>query len=121
MPSVIYEASLTDAGDAVMGGTRVYYVAWEITTHGPAMHHYAQWDPYTETRAGYVQLGNDLTPGGLISGIGYDAPIWFNNDIGQWIVKPTLSGSDFTALLAQYVRWALTPGTEVHLVVFGDS
>lgn len=121
MPSVIYEDTLTGSGDSIMGGTRVFYVAWEITTPGPAIHPISSWDAYTLNRVGYWQLGNDLEPAGLISGIGWDEQHWMNWTIGQWVVSPTLSGADFTAQLAQYIRWSLSPGTEVHLYVFGDS
>lgn len=121
MPGVIYEDTLMGAGDAVMGGTRVYYVAWQITTPGPSVGSGPVWDPYTVLRAGYWQLGNDLTPAALISGLGWSDPHWINTEIGQWIAPPGEIGAEFSAALAQYVRWALTPGTSVHLYVLGDA
>jgi hypothetical protein len=121
VPSVIFEDTVSGTGESIMGGTRVYYVAWEVTTEGPTIHRPNSWDVDSVVRVGHWELGNDLAPLGLISGIGYGEQHWMNALSGQRIVIPTLSGADFTALLAQYIRWAIAPGTEVHIYVFGDS
>lgn len=121
MPSVTYEATLSGAGDAVLGGSRVFYVAWEITTVGPTIRYPHSWDPNTLLGAGFWQLGNDLTDLGLISGIGWAEPHWLASMIGQWIAPPGLVGTEFSAALATRIRWTLAPGTEVHLYVFGDA
>lgn len=120
MPSIIFDDTLTDLGDSVLGGTRVYYVAWEITVDGPVVHPPNAWDAYTTIGVGHFELGNDLTPAGSISGIGWSEPHWFNSAVGQWIVSPGQVGTDFTQEIAQYIRWAISPGTEIHLYVFGD-
>lgn len=120
MPSAIYEATLTDAGSAVLGGSRVFYVAWEITAEGPTVRRPHNWDPNTVLAAGYWQLGNDLTDLGLISGVGWAEPHWLYATIGQWIAPPGVVGADFSAALATRIRWVIAPGTEVHLYVFGD-
>lgn len=119
MPGIIYEDDLTDTGSAILGGTRVYFVAWEITIFGPTVRHPSYWDVDQYVGVGHWELGNDLTPGGAISGIGYDAPHWINAAIGQWISPPGDVGGTFNSAIAQYVRWAIAPGSEVHLYVFG--
>jgi hypothetical protein len=120
MPSVIYEDSVTDAGSAIMGGTRVLYVAWEVTVQGPMVRNPVVWDETALVAVGNWSLGNDLSSGGLILAVGFDAPHWINREVGQWIVPPGQIGADFSAAVAQYFEWNLSPGTEVHFVVFGD-
>lgn len=120
MPNVIYEDSLTGAGSAIMGGTRVYFVAWEVTTRGPLVRVPNAWDVDQLLGVGHWALGNDLTPGGLISGLGFDSPHWVNSEIGQWVAPPGQVGADFSSAIAQYIEWAFTPGTEVHVYVFGE-
>lgn len=120
MPSVIFEDTLTDSGSAVMGGTRVLFVAWEVTVEGPGVHTPNAWDVTSLIGVGHWELGNDLTPGGLISGLGFDSPHWINTEIGQWVAPPGQVGADFSSAIAQYIRWTISPGTEVHLYVFGD-
>jgi hypothetical protein len=120
MPSVIFEDSLSDSGASIMGGTRVFYVAWEITTRGPTARQPNVWDVDALVGVGHWELGNDLSSGGLISGVGYDAPHWIGWQIGQWIAPPGQVGTDFSAAIAQWIRWTFEPGTTVHLIVFGD-
>jgi hypothetical protein len=121
MPSVIFEDDLVDTGSAILGGSRVLFVAWEITTRGPNVRIPNSWDTDTIIGAGHWSLGNDLTPGGLISGLAFDSPHWLYADAGQWVAPPGQIGSDFSAAIAQYIRWSFAPGTEVHLYVFGDA
>ena len=121
MPSTTYEATLSGTGDAVLGGSRVFYVAWEITTQGPTIRHPHSWDPNTLLGAGFWQLGNDLTALGLISGIGWGEAHWLYSLIGQWIAPPGIIGTEFSAALATHIRWTIPPGTDVHLYVFGDT
>lgn len=121
MPFAIFDDTLTDTGESVMSGSRVFYVAWEITVSGPPVHTPSSWDPNTLLGAGYWQFGNDLSSLGLISGIGYGEVHWINSELGQWIVPPGSVGTDFSAAIATYIRWTLSPGTSVHLYVFGDT
>jgi hypothetical protein len=120
MPGVIYEDSLTDSGDAIMGGTRVYFYAWEVISAGANVRNPNQWEVNTLVGVGHIEFGNDLTPGGLISGIGWGKPQWLHTEVGQVVVSPGQSGTDFTSDIAQYIRWSFSPGTEVHLYVFGE-
>lgn len=120
MPGVIFEDDLSDAGESVLGGTRVYFVAWELISGGPTVRNPNGWDVNEWLGIGHFQLGNDLTPGGIISAVGYGDVHWLNSEVGQWIVEPGAVGSDFTSIIAQYIRWAISPGTSVHLYVFGE-
>lgn len=120
MPSAIYEDVLTGEGAAILGGTRVFYVAWEVTVSGIRVRNGSESDPDALMGVGYFALGNDLTPLGLISGVGWQEAHWFNWTIGQWIPSPAMVGSDFSNDIAQYIHWAISAGSEVHLYVFGD-
>lgn len=121
MPSAIYEDTLAGSGSSILGGTRVIFVAWEVTVQGPNVRVPNTWDPDTIIGAGHWALGNDLTPGGIISGIAFDQPHWFYSLVGQWIAPPGLNGADISYAVAQYIQWTIAPGTEVHLYVFGDA
>lgn len=121
MPSIIYDDEVSGAGSSVLGGSRVLYVAWEVTVQGPNVHQPSVWDSELLVAVGHWELGNDLTPGGLISGVGYDEPHWIYTAIGQWVVAPARVGATDAYSLAQYIRWSMTPGTSVHLIVFGDT
>jgi hypothetical protein len=120
MPGTIYDDTLTDSGSAALGGSRVYFVAWEVKDFGPVARHPSFWDTDQYVGIGHWELGNDVTPGGILSGIAYDAPHWINRELGQWIAPPGQVGSDFSSAIAQYISWTLSPGVEVHLYVFGD-
>lgn len=120
MPSVTYEATLTDVGSSILGGSRVFFVAWEVTVVGPTVRMPRFWDTSARVGIGHYSLGNDLTPGGLISGVGYGSPRWFERLVGQHVVTPGQVASDFAADIAQYIEWSIEPGTEIHLYVFGD-
>lgn len=121
MPSTIFEDTLTNSGSSVMGGTRVLYVAWQVTVSGPGVHPPNSWDSVLTLGVGHWELGNDLTPLGILSGIAYGEPHWMNFEPGQWIAPPGLVGTEFSYAIAQYIQWSLSPGTEVHLYVFGDT
>jgi hypothetical protein len=121
MPSTIWEDTVTDSGSASLGGSRVLYVAWEITAAGPGVRNPSSWDLHTQVGVGFWQLGNDLTALGLISGIGWSEPHWIFSEIGQWIAPPGLVGADFSYALAGSIQWVISPGTEVHMYVFGDT
>ena len=121
MPFTTFEDTLTGSGSAALSGTRVLYVAWEITVEGPAVHQPSVWDTDMRLGVGHWELGNDLTSLGLISGVGYDEPHWLDTPIGQWVTRPTAVDTAFGYTFADHIRWSLTEGTEVHLYVFGDS
>lgn len=120
MPSTIFEATISGVDSDIMGGTHVYYVAWEVTVQGVRVRNSIEGDSAQLLGVGTFQLGNDLTPLGLISGVGFQEPHWMNSEIGQWIPTPGQVGASFTSAIAQYIRWSISPGTEVHLYVFGD-
>lgn len=121
MPGTIFDSTLTGAGSSVMAGSRVYFVAWAVTVSGPNVRHPNAWDTDELVGVGHYSLGNDLTPGGVLVGIGFGAARWLNSLLGQHVVSPTIDPAGLTADLAQYIRWGISPGTEVHLYVLGDA
>lgn len=121
MPSVTYEATISGAGEATLGGSRVFYVAWEIAIIGPSVRQPQVWDPNFLLGIGHWELGNDLADLGLIPAVGWGEAHWMNSEVGQWIAPPGVIGTDFSAALATRIRWSIPAGTEVHLYVFGDA
>lgn len=121
MPGVIWEDSIDGLGSAILGGSRVYFVAWELTVIGPTARHPSYWDTDAYVGVGYYRLGNDLTAGGIIGGVGYGEAHWLSLLIGQNVVDPGQVASDFTSQIAQYISWAIAPGNAVHMYVFGDT
>lgn len=121
MPFITFDDTISGQGAAALSGSRVFYVAWEVTTLGPAVHEPNAWDTDALLAVGHWELGNALDSGGLIFGVGYDVPHWMGWHIGQWIAPPGVVGAEFSAAIADHIRWTVSDGTEVHLIVFGDS
>lgn len=120
MPGLIYEGTLSASGDAALGGSRVYYVAWEMTAEGPRVRRPIEGDAEKVAGLGYFALGNDLTALGAIAGVGWQPEVWMNWERGQWLVVPTVVGADFPSVIAERIHWSISPMAEVHLYVFGD-
>ncbi len=120
MPSILFDATLSGVNQTALGGTSVFYVAWNVTFLGSRVRQPMEGDAEHVNGVGFLALGNDLTPGGLISGIGWGPEMWMNWTIGQYVAPPGLSGSDFSAWIAGYMRWSIGVGTTVHVIVFGS-
>ena len=120
MPSILYENTVSGVGYAVLGSGTVFYVAWNVTVLGNRVRNPTESDVEHVNGVGFLALGNDLSPLGAIEGIRWGPEMWLNWTIGQVIVTPTIVGSEFTGLLANYVRWSLGVGTTVHFYVFGE-
>jgi hypothetical protein len=121
MPFVTFEGDLSGSGVSALSGSRVFYVAWEIPLVGPTVRHPNAWDTDAVLGVGHWELGNALDSAGLISGIGFDVPHWLGWGVGQWIAPPGQVGTDFSAAIADHIRWTVEAGSVVHLYVFGDS
>lgn len=121
MPFITFNDTVSDSGAAALGGSRVFYVAWQMTTRGPTVRNPSPWDLDTLLGLGHWELGNSLDSGGLIFGVGYDAPHWMGWEIGQWIAPPGVSGTEYSAAIADHIRWTVEAGSEVHLIVLGDA
>lgn len=121
MPGVIYTDTVSGAGSATCSGNRVYYVAYQVNIEGPRVRRPQEADTLTLNGVGFVQLGNDLSSGGIISADGWGPQMWLNNVYGQYIANGGEVASGFMRWLADRIRWSLSPGTEVRLVVLGDS
>jgi hypothetical protein len=121
MPFVTYENTATGVGSAALGGSQVFYVAWEVTVPGARVRQPTEADLDHLNGVGFLALGNDLTAAGLISGIGWGPEMWLNWRIGQFVDTPTAVGGSFTSIFADHIRWSFGVGTEVHFYVLGDS
>lgn len=121
MPGVIYNDVVSGVGSSALSGNRVYYVAFQVNIEGPRVRRPQEADTLTLNGVGFVQLGNDLSAGGLISAVGYDRQLWLNNVYGQYIADGGQVSGGLMRWFADHVRWSLSPGTEIDLVVFGDS
>jgi hypothetical protein len=121
MPFVAFDDTVSGIGSASLGASQILYVATEVTVDGPQIHHPNEWDLTTLLGVGFWQLGNDITSGGIITGVAWAEPHWIHTDIAQWIAPPGLVGADFSIWLADHIQWTITPGTSVHLVVFANA
>jgi hypothetical protein len=121
MPSTTYENTVTGVGSDALGGGRVYYVAWEVTVLGARARQPTESDTEHLNGVGFLALGNDLTSLGLISGVGWGPEMWMNWRTGQFVVTPTVIGTEFPAIFADHIRWSVGVGTTVHFYVFGDA
>lgn len=121
MPFFVYDAAVSGEGVDDLSGNRVYYVAWHVDIEGFRTRIPSDLDPLGRAGVGYVQLGNDITSSGVLSGDAWQDPMWLNSVQGQKIAEPQDLGGSFGRIVASRIHWALSPGTTVHLLLLGDS
>jgi hypothetical protein len=121
MPYTVFDSDISGAAAASLSGSRVLYIAWNVLVDGPGVHLGATIDPLALLGVGLVALGDDLTVIGDGAGDHWHAPIWLNIRAGLWTPEPAADPSGFTSMVATRIRWAISPGTSVHLHVFGDA
>ncbi|HET6346426.1 MAG TPA: hypothetical protein VFH51_15950 [Myxococcota bacterium] len=121
MPFVAFNDLVSGEGSTTLTADRVYYLAWAVTVEGPRVRRPQESDLHTLNGVGFVQLGNDLSPGGIILATGWGPQIWLNTDYGQVVADGGEVSGGFLRWIASEVRWSLGLGTEIRLVVFGDT
>lgn len=120
MPSAIFDSTLSGSGSSAISGTRVFYVAWDVIVPGPQVRNPNLWDTTAVVGIGHFNLGNDVSSLGILSGVAYAEDHWMGAILGQWIAPPGIIGTEFSAAIADHIQWSISPGTSVHLYVFGD-
>jgi hypothetical protein len=121
MPSISYDDTVSGHGSVSLTTNRILYVAYEVTAQGRRVRTPRDADPDTLNGVGFISLGNDLTPAGIISGVGWAPEMWLNAVRGQFIAEGYDFSTGYGRWFADHLRWSLSEGTEVHIYVLGDN
>lgn len=121
MPFISFDSTISGVDSVDLGGNRVLYFAWLVTVDGRKVRSPSADDPTQLAGVGFVQFGNDISSAGILSGDAWQPPIWLNSRQGQWIAIPNDLGGAFGSIIAARMHYAISPGTEVHLYVLGDT
>jgi hypothetical protein len=121
MPFSLYDADISDSGSAALLGSRVLYIAWDVTDLGGIGHLAGSVDDEAITGVGGVALGDNFAIGSGSAVDRWHPFIWFNTQYGLWTPSPAADGSGFLYEVATRIRWSLSVGAAAHLYVFGDS
>lgn len=121
MPFISFDSTISGVDSVDLGGNRVLYFAWLVTVDGRKVRSPSADDPTQLAGVGFVQFGNDISSAGILSGDAWQPPIWLNSRQGQCIAIPNDLGGTFGSIVAARMHYAISPGTEVHLYVLGDT
>ena len=121
MPFVTFDDTISGVDSVDLGGNRVLYFAWLVTVDGRKVRSPSSDDPTQLAGVGFIQFGNDITSGGILSGDAWQPPYWLNSRQGQIIANPQDQGGGFGRIIASRLHYAISPETEVHLYVLGDN
>lgn len=121
MPSISFDDTVSGNGSTVLVTNRILYLAYEVTVDGRRVRTPRDADADTLNGVGFVSLGNDLTPAGIISGDGWGPELWLNARRGQFIADGHEVSGGFMRWIADRLRWSLSEGTSVHIYVLGDN
>lgn len=121
MPSISFDDTVSGNGITTLVTNRILYLAYEVTVDGRRVRTPRDADANTLNGVGFVSLGNDLTPAGIISADGWGPEMWLNARTGQFIADGHEVAGGFMRWIADRFRWSLSEGTSVHIYVLGDS
>lgn len=121
MPFISFNDTISGVDSVDLGGNRVLYFAWRVTTDGREVRQSGRLDPDQISGVGFIQFGNDVSSAGILSGDAWQEPHWFNWRQGQIIATPQDQGGTFGRIIASRMHYAISPGTEVHLYILGDN
>lgn len=121
MPFAVYESDISGDGSAALSGSRVLYVAWDVTDLGGTGHLAGSVDDLAIVGVGGFALGDNFAIGSGSAVDRWHPFVWFNTQYGLWTPSPAATASDFLSEVATLIRWSLTVGAAAHIYVFGDS
>lgn len=121
MPFIVYEADLTGDGSASLSGSRVLYIAWDITTLGVIAHQGAGVVTDAVIGFGGVALGDHFDIVGGPDVERWHEFIWFNQTYGLWTPSPAADTGGFLYEVATRIKWNIVSDGAAHVRVFGDS
>lgn len=121
MPSISYNDTISGAGSAVLATDRILYIAYLVTVDGRRVRTPRDADGNTLNGVGFLCLGNDLTPAGILSGNGWGPELWMNSRQGQFIADGHEVSGGFIRWIADRFRWSISEGTSVHIYILGDN
>lgn len=121
MPFGLYDADISGSGSAALGGSRVLYVAWDVTDLGGTGHLGGSVDDEAILGVGGFALGDNFAIGSGSAVDRWHGFVWFNTQYGLYVPSPAADASGFLADVATRIRWSLTTGAAAHIYVFGDT
>lgn len=121
MPFNLYDADISDTGSATLSGSRVLYVAWDITNFGALGHDATGIDDEAILAVGGFALGDNFAIGSGAAQDRWHPFIWFNTQYGLWVPSPAADAAGFCYDVATRIRWAFGAGGAAHITVFGDT
>jgi hypothetical protein len=121
VPFALYDDDISGSGSAVLGGSSVFYVAWDVTSIGYQARNTGSLDELNFAGLGGFALGDSFS---IVGGSAVDR--WhefhyFNVEFGLWTPEPSAVGGSFAVAIATRIRWSLSFGTTCHLYVYGDT
>jgi len=118
--AIYFEDDVSGVGDASFGAQRINYFLSHVLSYGPEVKEASVRDSDYLLRIGWITFGVDVNIPGIGSVTYWRAPIWLNFYNTEWspIAQTDISAQDF-AVWATRVRWSLSTGTEIHLLVVG--
>jgi hypothetical protein len=121
MPFTLYDADISGSGSAPLGGTRVFYVAWDITNLGALGHVSTGIDDNAVLSVGGFALGDNFAIGSGSAEDRWHEFHWFNSEFGLWTPIPSADSTGFLSVVATRIRWAFGVDGTAHIYVFGDA
>lgn len=117
---IVFEDTVFDAGTADLGGVQhIAFWAAYMTAYGPVVNTPQHFGMDHMVRLGFVTLGDHFDNGDGMDVPYWREPVWLQFERNLWTPNPVYDGSGvFLSTLASWVRWSLSPGTEMHLRVF---
>lgn len=121
MPFNVYDADISGSGSAALSGSRVLYIAWDITDLGGLGHLAGSVDDEAIVGVGGVALGDNFAIGSGSAVDRWHPFIWFNTQFGLWTPSPAALSGGFLYEVATRIRWSLGIDAAAHLTIFGDT
>jgi hypothetical protein len=118
--AVLFDATISGTASAALPAPfRVIYVAADVLVAGPGVGQMGQDVADHISRAGWFSLGDNFDIGtGAFER--WRDPVWFNFTHTLWTPDPsTDAGGNPLSIIAPWLRYWLSPGTSVHLHIFG--
>lgn len=119
--TVLYNADISGSGIATFSATRVQFVEVRIDDPGYEARPLDVSNPDFYLRIGWFSLGatNDLVD--TVERTYWDAPVWIDFLSFRWTPRPQAEAYPIVefGVWADSFRWALKPGAEGRVLVYG--
>jgi hypothetical protein len=119
--AIYFNDLVSGNGMSILSGSQVQYVLSFVDTAGSDIFAEDTGNPDSVIRIGWISLGAMETYPGSEGRVFWTERIWLNFLANQWHPRPSNhpgDSPDFT-VWASHIRWALSPGTGLNLLVVG--